>query len=77
MTDTANKINDFLKSSKKEIDLRFKHGYYIRLKKHTVNGNPFVEIHTSGYDDTLTLTESINWLLWELIDRDANGMLTA
>jgi adenine-specific DNA methylase len=34
---------------------------------------PYIEIHTSGYDDTLPAKEAIEWLKWELLDRAANG----
>lgn len=71
----TDKINSFLKSNSLETEIRFAHGYFIKLKKHIKKGLPFIEIHTSGYDDTLTATEAIDWLKWELIDRRANGFM--
>ena len=71
----ANEINQFLKSKKTDVEMRFVQGYFIKLKKHIKEGLPFIEIHTSGYDDTLTATEAIDWLKWELIDRRANGFM--
>lgn len=71
----TDKINSFLKSNSLETEIRFTRGYFIKLKKHIKKGLPFLEIHTSGYDDTLTATEAIDWLKWELIDRRANGFM--
>ena len=70
-----NEINEFLKSNKMDTEMRFVQGYFIKLKKHIKKGLPFIEIHTSGYDDTLTATEAIDWLKWELVDRRANGFM--
>ena len=70
-----NEINEFLKSNKMDTEMRFVQGYFIKLKKHIKKGLPFIEIHTSGYDDTLTATEAIDWLKWELFDRRANGFM--
>jgi hypothetical protein len=71
----SSEINQFLKSNKTDVEIRFVQGYFIKLKKHIKKGLPFLEIHTSGYDDTLTVTEAIEWLKWELIDRRANGFM--
>ena len=70
-----NEINEFLKSNKMDTEMRFVQGYFIKLKKHIKKGLPFIEIHTSGYDDTLTASEAIDWLKWELVDRRANGFM--
>ena len=77
ITEAANRINDFLKSKHTSISLRFREGYYITLKKHIKGAEQYLEIHTSGYDDTLSIDEAINWLKWELLDRKANGILEA
>ena len=71
----TNEINEFLKSNKMDTEMRFVQGYFIKLKKHIKKGLPFIEIHTSGYDDTLTASEAIDWLKWELVDRRANGFM--
>ena len=71
----TNEINEFLKSNKMDTEMRFVQGYFIKLKKHIKKGLPFIEIHTSGYDDTLTASEAIDWLGWELVDRRANGFM--
>ena len=71
----TNEINRFLKSNKTDTEMRFVQGYFIKLKKHIKKGLPFIEIHTSGYDDTLTASEAIDWLGWELVDRRANGFM--
>ena len=71
----TNEINEFLKSNKVETEIRFAHGYFIKLKKHIKRGLPFIEIHTSGYDDTMTAAEAIEWLKWELLDSRANGII--
>ena len=71
----TNEINRFLKSNKTDTEMRFVQGYFIKLKKHIKKGLPFIEIHTSGYDDTLTASEAIDWLKWELVDRRANGFM--
>lgn len=73
-------INGFLSSnrsaySKRKIEYRFKDGYYLTIKKRIIKGNLYLEIHTSGYDDTLPLTDAIRWITWELIDLEANGLL--
>lgn len=69
----SNDINQFLISQETTFEMRFGHGYFIKLKKHIRSGKPFIEIHTSGYDDTLPADEAVDWLKWELIDREANG----
>ena len=71
----TNEINQFLKSDKIDAEMRFVQGYFIKLRKHIKKGLPFIEIHTSGYDDTLTASEAIDWLKWELVDRRANGFM--
>ena len=71
----TNEINRFLKSNKMDTEMRFVQGYFIKLKKHIKKGLPFIEIHTSGYDDTLTASEAVDWLKWELVDRRANGFM--
>ena len=71
----ASGINEFLTSNEKSFEMRFNGGFFIKLKKHIKSGNPFLEIHTSGYDDTLSAAEAIEWLKWELIDRRANGII--
>ena len=71
----TNEINEFLKSNKTDTEMRFVQGYFIKLKKHIKKGLPFIEIHTSGYDDTLTASEAIDWLKWELVDLRANGFM--
>ena len=71
----TNEINKFLKSNKMDTEMRFVQGYFIKLKKHIKKGLPFIEIHTSGYDDTLMASEAIDWLKWELFDRRANGFM--
>ena len=71
----TNEINEFLKSNKMDTEMRFVQGYFIKLKKHIKKGLPFIEIHTSGYDDTLTASEAIDWLKWELVDLRANGFM--
>ena len=71
----TNEINEFLKSDKMDTEMRFVQGYFIKLKKHIKTGLPFIEIHTSGYDDTLPASEAIDWLKWELVDRRANGFM--
>ena len=77
ITEAANKINEFLKSKHASVSLSFREGYYITLKKHIKDDKPYLEIHTSGYDDTLPIDEAIDWLKWELLDRKANGILEA
>ena len=71
----TNEINRFMKSNETDTEMRFVQGYFIKLKKHIKKGLPFIEIHTSGYDDTLTASEAIDWLKWELVDRRANGFM--
>lgn len=73
--DAIKRINDFLRSSKRDYELRFKDGFFVKLKKHVKNKESFLEIHTSGYDDTLPIKEAIEWLQWTLYDYKANGIL--
>lgn len=73
----ADEINKFLNGAKTDCELRFSYGYFIKLKKHIRSGKPFIEIHTSGYDDTLPADEAVDWLKWELIDREVNGVFEA
>ena len=70
-------INKFLCGDRTEDELRFPYGYFIKLRKHIRGGRPYIEIHTSGYDDTLPANEAIDWLKWELLDREANGVFEA
>lgn len=73
--DAIKRLNEFLKSSKREYELRFNDGFFVKLKKHVKNKEQFLEIHTSGYDDTLPAHEAIEWLQWTLYDYKANGIL--
>lgn len=57
--DAMKRINEFLKSSKREYELRFNDGFFVKLKKHIKNKEQFLEIHTSGYGDTLPAYEAI------------------
>lgn len=69
------RINGFFKSSKRNFEINFEDGLFIELKKHIRRGEPFLEIHTSGYDDTLPAAEAVNWIIEELYDRKAQGYL--
>lgn len=73
----AETINRFLKSSKQAIEIRFGIGYFISLKKHTTNKQALLEIHTSGYDETMPLIDAIEWIKWELTDREASRCFIA
>lgn len=73
--DAVNRINDFLKSPKSKYELRFQDGFFIQLKKHIKNKELFLEIHTSGYDDTLPAKDAVEWLEWTLYDYKCNGIL--
>lgn len=69
------KINKFLNASTKSLNLRFKDGMFMELKKHVKSGNRFLEIHTSGYDGMLEISEALDWIKWTLLDYSANGFL--
>ena len=73
--DAVKQINIFLKSTKRECELRFQDGFFVKLKKHIKKGSTFLEIHTSGYDDILPSAEAVEWLQWTLYDYKANGIL--
>ncbi len=73
--DVVETINKFLLSAKREIELQFEGGFFMKLKKHTQNGSNFLEIHTSGYDETLPMEKAIEWVKWELYDCKANGII--
>lgn len=75
MNEIINNINSFLKSSKRDFEIRLKEGCFIKIKKHTKKHEHFLEIHTSGYDGTLPITEAVDWLQWEIYDRYANGFI--
>lgn len=68
-------FNKFLKSTVREKVFTFKDGFFLQLKKHTKNGKIFLEIHTSGYDDMLEISEAIEWIKWTLFDYKANGII--
>lgn len=68
-------INNFLTSNKKETELRFVDGLFLKIKKHIDSNKKELEIHTSGYDGTLEVKEAIDWIKWELIDYKANGFI--
>lgn len=68
-------FNKFLQNTTKEKEFRFKDGFFLKVKKHIKKGVQFLEIHTSGYDDTLEIKEAIEWVKWELIDLQANGII--
>lgn len=69
------KVNSFLKSSTYKLEMNFIDGFFLYLKKHKKGSEYFMEIHTSGYDDTLPAVEAVDWIKWELINRRANGIL--
>ena len=68
-------INDFLKSEEKLIELKFKNGYFMKIKKHISGKEKTLEIHTSGYDGEMEVNISLEWIYWELLDCNANGLL--
>lgn len=75
MNKAIEKINKFLKATTKTFELRFDDGMFLQLKKHVKNGKHFLEVHTSGYDGTFKITESLEWINWTLYDYSANGFL--
>ena len=68
-------FNSFLTSIANEKEFRFKDGFYLKVKKHIKNGLQFLEIHTSGYDDTLKIADAIEWIKWTVLDYQANGIM--
>lgn len=68
-------FNKFLNNTVKEKEFRFNDGFFLKVKKHTKNGVKYLEIHTSGFDDTMEITEAIEWIKWELIDLQSNGII--
>lgn len=68
-------INNFLKSSKRDVFYNFGDGFTLKLKKRIQKGNPFLEIHTGGYDDTLPAEEGLDWVKWHLYDLQANSVI--
>jgi len=68
-------INTFLSSNKKEVELRFKDGLFLKIVKHIKGSKQELEIHTSGYDGTMEVKEAIEWIKWELLDLNANGVI--
>lgn len=75
ITEVVNKVNAFLKSPKTNLELKFKEGCYLHLKKRIQEDNHFLEIHTPGYDGTLPATEALEWVKWEIYDYNANGLI--
>lgn len=75
MESVINELNKFLSSKYTEKDFLFSEGFFLKLKKHIKKGIPFLEIHTSGYDDTLEATEALEWIKWTLFDYEANGIV--
>lgn len=75
LSEARERINNFFKSSKRKTEINFPDGLFIEIKKHIRQGEPFLEIHTSGYDGTLPAEEAVNWIIEELYDRKAQGYL--
>lgn len=73
--DTVSSINKFIASKSKSREWRFCDGFFLKLKKHTKKGELSIEIHTSGYDETLPANDAAEWILWFLYDCQANGIL--
>ena len=69
------KTNSFLASDKKEIELRFVDGLFLKVRKHITENKQELEIHTSGFDGIMEIKEAIEWIKWELIDLKANGII--
>lgn len=59
----------------KEKEFRFKDGFFLKVKKRIKKGVQYLEIHTSGYDDTMEIKEAIEWIKWTLLDYQANGII--
>lgn len=76
MSKYIDKINKFLKSTTRTLELRFNDGMFMKLKKHVKKGKHFLEIHTSGYDGTLEINEALDWIKWTLYDYSVNGFLS-
>lgn len=75
MKEAVEQINKFLSNTVQGKELRFKDGFFLKLKKHVKDGKQFLEIHTSGYDDTLEIKEALEWIKWTLFDYQANCIL--
>lgn len=75
INDVAKEIDNFLNSGKKEIEVLFGNGFFIKLKKRSKSKIPHLEIHTSGFDGVIELEEAIDWISWELLDCKANNIL--
>ena len=72
---SVEQTNNFLTSDKKEIELRFVDGLFLKIRKHITENKQELEIHTSGFDGIMEIKEAIEWIKWELIDLKANGII--
>ena len=75
MEKTVKNINDFLKSGRKTTELKFKYGYFLKIKKNISGDRKTLDIHTPGYDGEMEIKEALDWILWTLLDYNANGLL--
>ena len=75
LSEARERINNFFKSSKRKTEINFPDGLFIEIKKHIRQGEPVLEIHTSGYDGTLPAAEAVEWITWELYDYKAQKFL--
>lgn len=77
MQQAVNRINTFINNSKrKNIEIFFKYGFYLKLSKIIDNNNRlFLDIHTAGFDGKLPFLEAIDWIKWTLLDYQGNEIL--
>ena len=73
--DTIEKINAFLSCKSRNLSLIFQFGEFLDLKKRIRKGNTYLEIHTPGYDGTLSVKDAVSFLESYVMDIYVNGYL--
>ena len=69
------KLMNFEMSSTRKLEMYFKDGKFLSVKKHIKKSERTLEIHTGGYDGTLNFEEGMRWVVWEILDLVANEYL--
>lgn len=68
-------VDSFLVSNANKKEIRFPDGFYLEIIKHFSEQGHELEVHTSGYDGSMEISEALDLIKWTLIDYRANGIL--
>lgn len=69
------KFAKFILGNRLDFCIEFPGGIFIAATKCEKNLMPYLEISSSGYDDTIPLDDALYWVKYRLLDLKACGIL--